>query len=168
MSENNGVILIVDDETGTRVRINQIIEKLDYMSVEADRGSNGIEMLRDYKVDVIICDDHMAEMNGVEFLRQVRNLGYRMPFIYMTDDANSETAIDALRLGAFDIQSKEDMDKPGFRTVLYDAVSLSKLEQDFNENIERIIPVTDDPNKETEWQEAAWYVMSLKALNANS
>jgi two-component system response regulator HydG len=99
-------VLIVDDDADTRASIAAIARK-DNWEVELAPGvAEAMEILRQKGCDLILCDLVMAGIDGIEFLRRLRATGQMTPFVMVTGHASVESAVEALRLGAFDYVSK--------------------------------------------------------------
>jgi DNA-binding NarL/FixJ family response regulator/AraC-like DNA-binding protein len=99
------VVLAVDDDEGVRAAYEVIFEnEFDVIAV-AD-GLSAIEVVRARHVDVVILDILMRGSDGLEVLREIRILDWRMPVIMATAVKTVRTAVDAMKLGAFDYLTK--------------------------------------------------------------
>jgi len=107
-------ILIVDDEANLRKTLAEILRARGYSILEADDGSTAIELLRTATPDLIFSDWKMPKMGGEEFLEHLRsrsNLA-AVPVIVITAYGSSHSAIEAVRLGAYDFVTKPfDLDE---------------------------------------------------------
>lgn len=83
------VVLSVEDEEGTRWLIQQCIGQLPIQILFATSVSEGKESLKQFKVDLIICDYHLKDGTGLEVLRQVKDQGLTVPFLLFTGEAFS-------------------------------------------------------------------------------
>lgn len=98
-------VLVVDDEAFVR---RGIVMEIDWASLgcmvaaEASNGLEGLEAVRKYSPDLIICDIRMPKMNGIDMLKQLRQEGSRIPVIFLTAYSEFEYARDALKLLAAD------------------------------------------------------------------
>lgn len=99
-------LLIVDDEPDIRESIKESldIDSIDYL--EAPNGADALELLKSKRISAILSDINMPVMNGIDFLRNVRSLGYTTPFVILTAHGDKFLAKDALKLGAFDFIDK--------------------------------------------------------------
>ena len=99
-------VLIVDDDADTRASISLIARKDDWEVELAQGAQEAMEILRLRGADLILCDLVMPGIDGIEFLRRLRASGRMTPFVMVTGHASVESAVEALRLGAFDYVSK--------------------------------------------------------------
>ena len=99
-------ILIVDDEPAIRKTLREILQ---FEKYEVDEASDGIQCLgklKNGKYDVIIMDIKMPKMDGMEALERVQMISSDTPVIMISGHANIDTAVDAVKKGAFDFISK--------------------------------------------------------------
>lgn len=136
MSETSKKFLIVDDEEAIREILSMYLEELDYDTITACDGVEGLEMLKEHNPDVVVSDYTMPNMDGIEFLSKARHYGYNLPFIVLTGNGSKDVALKALQLGAFDF-----LEKP------FDADHLISLFQTAMEKSKSIQaePETDEP-----------------------
>ena len=99
-------ILIVDDEASIRNTLREILEFEKYDVEEAMDGIQALGKLKKSKYDVIIMDIKMPKMDGMEALERVQLLVSDTPVIMISGHANIDTAVDAVKKGAFDFISK--------------------------------------------------------------
>ena len=101
-------ILIIEDEDAIRRVLIKIIknENSAYMVEEASDGQEGYEKIEAEDYDLVLCDIKMPKMDGVEVLSKVQNFKPEIPFIMISGHGELETAVEAMRLGAFDYISK--------------------------------------------------------------
>ena len=99
-------ILIVDDEPSIRRTLKDILEFEKYKVEEATDGLECLVKLKKNKYDVIIMDIKMPKMDGMEALERVQLLAPDTPTIMISGHANIDTAVDAVKKGAFDFISK--------------------------------------------------------------
>ena len=101
-------ILIIEDEaTIRRVLIKILSEENDTYEVEeADNGIIGLEKIKLTDYDLVLCDIKMPRMDGVELLEEVKKIKPEIPMVMISGHGDMETAINAMRLGAFDYISK--------------------------------------------------------------
>ena len=100
------IILIVDDEENMRHMLSSLLSRLDYTVLAAANGREGLLILANEQVDVVLCDIKMPEMDGMEFLRQVAIAGFFPAIIMMSAFGSIDTALAAMQLGAYDYISK--------------------------------------------------------------
>ncbi|HHS95597.1 MAG TPA: sigma-54-dependent Fis family transcriptional regulator, partial [Phaeodactylibacter sp.] len=99
-------ILIVDDEASIRKTLREILEFEKYEVFEATDGLDAMVNLKKHKFDVVIMDIKMPKMDGMEALERVQTLAPETPVIMISGHANIDTAVDAVKKGAFDFISK--------------------------------------------------------------
>jgi DNA-binding NtrC family response regulator len=99
-------ILIIDDEASIRNALRDILELEDYQVDEAKDGIEAMAMIKKSKYDVVICDIKMPKMDGMEVLDRVNALSPDTPVIMISGHGNIDTAVDAVKKGAFDFISK--------------------------------------------------------------
>jgi signal transduction histidine kinase len=98
-------ILVVDDEMGPRESLKMILNP--YYTVHiAERGAQAVEMLEKYPIDLVTLDLKMPGLNGITILEQVKRHDADIEAIIITGYGSLDTAIEGLRLGAFDYISK--------------------------------------------------------------
>ena len=101
-------ILIIEDEAAIRrVLVKILSEENDtYQVEEAEDGLEGIEKIKKDDYDLILCDIKMPKMDGVEVLEAIKKIKPEIPMVMISGHGDIETAINTMRLGAFDYISK--------------------------------------------------------------
>ncbi|TXD52075.1 MULTISPECIES: sigma-54-dependent transcriptional regulator [unclassified Polaribacter] len=101
-------ILIIEDEAAIRRVLTKIIsEENDAYRVEqAEDGLQGIEMIKDNDYDLVLCDIKMPKMDGVEVLEKAKKIKPEIPIVMISGHGDLDTAVNTMRLGAFDYISK--------------------------------------------------------------
>jgi hypothetical protein len=101
-------ILIIEDEAPIRRVLNKILseENDTYLVQEAEDGLQGIELVKSEDFDLILCDIKMPKMDGVEVLEAIKKIKPEIPMVMISGHGDLETAIQTMRLGAFDYISK--------------------------------------------------------------
>lgn len=101
-------ILIIEDEAAIRRVLTKILsEESDTYSVEdAEDGIQGLEKIKNNDYDLVLCDIKMPKMDGVEVLEAVKKIKPEIPMVMISGHGDMETAIQTMRLGAFDYISK--------------------------------------------------------------
>lgn len=97
-----GKILIVDDEKAIRDSLKMVIEDEDFSADIAGDGAEALEKLKIDEFDIVISDIKMPNLDGIELLKKASEITPSTFFIMMTAYASVQTAVDALRLGAYD------------------------------------------------------------------
>jgi two-component system nitrogen regulation response regulator NtrX len=99
-------ILIIDDEKSIRKTLREILEYENFKVDEASDGMEGYILFGKEKYDIILCDIKMPKMDGIEFLEKVIAAGSDTPVVMVSGHGNIETAVDAVKKGAFDYIAK--------------------------------------------------------------
>ncbi|MGK0412212.1 MAG: two-component system nitrogen regulation response regulator NtrX [Polaribacter sp.] len=101
-------ILIIEDEAAIRRVLKKIIseENEAYNVEEAEDGLLGIEMIKDNDYDLVLCDIKMPKMDGVEVLEKAKKIKPEIPIVMISGHGDLDTAVNTMRLGAFDYISK--------------------------------------------------------------
>jgi len=101
-------ILIIEDEASIRRVLIKILteESSTYQVDEAEDGIQGFEKIKTTDYDLVLCDIKMPKMDGVELLEAVKKIKPEIPMVMISGHGDMETAINAMRLGAFDYISK--------------------------------------------------------------
>jgi two-component system, NtrC family, nitrogen regulation response regulator NtrX len=101
-------ILIIEDESAIRRVLTKILseENPTYTVEEAEDGASGFEKIKNNDYDLVLCDIKMPKMDGVEVLEAVKKIKPEIPMVMISGHGDMETAIQTMRLGAFDYISK--------------------------------------------------------------
>ena len=101
-------ILIIEDEAAIRRVLKKIIsEESDAYDVyEAEDGLRGIELIKENDYDLVLCDIKMPKMDGVEVLEKTKKIKPEIPIVMISGHGDLDTAVNTMRLGAFDYISK--------------------------------------------------------------
>ena len=101
-------ILIIEDEAAIRRVLTKILseESSAYLVEEAANGLEGLEKVKASDYDLILCDIKMPKMDGVEVLDAVKKIKPEIPMVMISGHGDMETAIQTMRMGAFDYISK--------------------------------------------------------------
>ncbi len=101
-------ILIIEDEAAIRRVLTKILseENDSYKVDEAEDGLQGLEKVKNEDYDLVLCDIKMPKMDGVEVLEAVKKIKPEIPMVMISGHGDLETAVNTMRLGAFDYISK--------------------------------------------------------------
>ncbi|MEK6154773.1 sigma-54 dependent transcriptional regulator [Flavobacteriaceae bacterium 3-367] len=101
-------ILVIEDESAIRRVLVKILseENEAYVVNEAEDGLKGLEIIKKEDFDLVLCDIKMPKMDGVEVLEAARKVKPEIPFIMISGHGDLDTAVNTMRLGAFDYISK--------------------------------------------------------------
>lgn len=101
-----GKVLIIDDERSIRNTLSEILSFEGYKTEEAVDGQDGIRKLTEKHYDCILCDIKMPKVDGMEVLEKAKQTCPEVPFIIISGHGTIETAVDAVKNGAYDFVSK--------------------------------------------------------------
>ena len=99
-------ILIIDDERAIRNVLKDILNNEGYTTDEATDGEEGLKKFKLANFDLVLCDIKMPKIDGIEFLQKAKEINADVPIIIISGHGNIETAVDAVKKGAFDYISK--------------------------------------------------------------
>jgi len=99
-------ILIIDDEKAIRKTLTEILGFEGYKIDEASDGEEGLNKFRAKNYDLVLCDIKMPKLDGIEFLEKAKEINPEVPIIIISGHGNIETAVEAVKKGAFDYISK--------------------------------------------------------------
>jgi DNA-binding NtrC family response regulator len=119
-------ILIIDDERSIRNTLKDILSYEKYEISLAEDGIAGLEMAQNEEFDAILCDIKMPQMDGIEVLDKIQELGIDTPVIMISGHGNIDTAVEAIKKGAFDFIEKP-LDLNRILITIRNAMDKSKL-----------------------------------------
>lgn len=99
-------ILIIDDEKAIRKTLGEILSYEGYKIDEAGDGEEGLKKFREKAYDVVLCDIKMPKIDGIEFLDKANEISPDVPIIMISGHGTIETAVEAVKKGAYDYISK--------------------------------------------------------------
>ncbi len=99
-------ILVVDDELDVRETLSGVLTKLNYIPHTAESGKEALEVFKANKIDVVLSDLYMPEMDGIQLLKRIRAIDSKVVFMMITAHPTIETAVDAIKKGAYDYLTK--------------------------------------------------------------
>ncbi|WP_283641593.1 sigma-54-dependent transcriptional regulator [Mesonia mobilis] len=101
-------ILVIEDEAAIRRVLKKILteESKDYLVEEAEDGLAAMEKIKEDDYDLVLCDIKMPKMDGIEVLEATKKIKPETPFVMISGHGDLETAVDTMKLGAFDYISK--------------------------------------------------------------
>ncbi len=109
-NSNGRHILIVDDEPLVRRSLSELLTLYGYTVTTASNGKEALDCLKSYTADITIADMKMPEMDGVQLLKEIKNIYPDMPVILITGYGSIQNAVDAMREGAYDYIIKPIVD----------------------------------------------------------
>ena len=99
-------ILIIDDEKAIRKTLGEILSYEGYQITDAENGEEGLNKFKERAFDVVLCDIKMPKFDGLEFLQKARAINPDVPVIMISGHGTIETAVEAVKKGAFDYIAK--------------------------------------------------------------
>ena len=123
-------VLVVDDEQSLRELLEIFLRKEGFAVSTAPTAEDGLVQAKAAEFDLIISDIKMADMTGIDFLRELRDTGFSGQFILLTAFASAETAIQALKMGAFDYILKTENFMEELKLVVYSALENRRLREE--------------------------------------
>ena len=118
-------LLLIDDEADVQYSFGRIFSSPEIELVTASSGEEGLKLAPKLKPDLIIMDIRMGGMNGLETLRRLRQFDAKVPVIMMTAYGTTQTAIEAMKLGAYDYLLKP-FDIPKLKQLVGEALKASQ------------------------------------------
>jgi two-component system, OmpR family, phosphate regulon sensor histidine kinase PhoR len=128
-TSNRLSILVVDDEESIREGSERILTRMGFQVYKASRGSEGLEVLGQHQVAIVLLDLKMPGMDGMEVLGHIQRLNPEIMVIIITGYATLETAIEAMKQGAYDFIPKP-FDPDQLRIVINRAIERIRLTEE--------------------------------------
>lgn len=101
-TSNTPTVLVVDDDDDLRYSLKRVLSARKYNVIEANSGEAGLQMAEEHVPDVILLDNRMGGMSGIETLQHLRGANPNAMIILMTAYGTTQTTIEAMKFGAFD------------------------------------------------------------------
>jgi nitrogen regulation protein NR(I) len=118
-------LLLIDDETDVQYSFKRIFDSPEIELTTASSGEEALRLLSKVKPDLVIMDVRMGGMNGLETLRRIRQLDSKLLVILMTAYGTTQTAIEAMKLGAYDYLLKP-FDVPKLKDLITNALKAAR------------------------------------------
>lgn len=118
-------LLLIDDEVDVQYSFRRIFDGSDIELHTASSGEEGLRLIPTVKPDLVLSDIRMAGLNGLETLRRIRQLDPQLPVILMTAYGTTQTAIEAMKLGAYDYLLKP-FDVPRLKQLVANALKAAR------------------------------------------
>ncbi len=119
-------ILVIDDERAIRNTLKEVLEYEKYEVDLAEDGPKGIELFSANTYDIVLCDIKMAKMDGIEVLAKIEEISSDIPVIMISGHGNIDTAVEAIKKGAYDFLEKP-LDLNRLLITIRNAMDKSKL-----------------------------------------
>jgi two-component system NtrC family sensor kinase len=161
-------IVLIDDELIIRQRLSQLLELDEYQVTAAENGREGLEVIDRESPDIALIDIKMPGMDGIEVLKDLKVRGVDTEVIMITGHGGAETAIEALREGAFSyLQKPVDYDE--LEIDIKKALGKRKMTQELAKHVKKLETLVDEKSKEIEQRILVEEKLELKRqeLHAN-
>src|ERR1700683_1791295 len=119
-------VLIVDEEPNLRKILSAQLSRDGYDVLTAEDGEKGLAGLREHHIDLVITDLQMPKVDGMQRLRDGVSEAPHLPFVMITAPGPGDTAVEALKIGAFDYLTKP-FDKDEVRQIVAKALKTRQL-----------------------------------------
>ncbi len=119
-------VLVVDDDDAHRGMLRMMLKSWGYTVEEAADGDEAVDKVHTMAFDAVLTDVRMGKVNGIEAMKQILSYNPSLPVILMTAYSSVETAVDALRIGAYDYLIKP-LDFDALKETLKKAIDHSRL-----------------------------------------
>ncbi len=124
-AEDRPRVLIIDDEKDVHYSFRRLLEKEPLDILSAETGDEGIRLAKKSHPDLIVMDIRMGQQSGLDTLKEIRQINPRQVVIMMTAYGTSQTAIEAMKLGAYDYVLKP-FDIPHLKNLLAEALGVAR------------------------------------------
>jgi two-component system response regulator HydG len=129
MIKGKSSVLVVDDDLAHRTMLRTLLSSWGYEVSEADDGGSAIEAVRRRPFDLVLMDIRMIHVSGIEALEEIKAFNPAIPVILMTAFASVETAVEALKKGAYDYLTKP-LDFDELQVAIGRAMEHSRLREE--------------------------------------
>jgi len=142
--QKNSVALIVDDEADIRELLSMTLERMGVDSREAETIAEAKQLLESQSFDLCITDMRLPDGNGLELIREINQNYPSIPVAMLTAHGNMDTAIEALKSGAFDFVNKP-VELKTLKTLIQSALNLQQTDRKDTPRDERLKLLGDSP-----------------------
>src|SRR5436190_16957565 len=118
-------LLLIDDEADVQYSFRRIFDSPEIELITAASGEEGLKLIPKVKPDLVLMDVRMGGMNGLETLRRLRQTNAKLPVIMMTAYGTAQTAIEAMKLGAYDYLLKP-FEVPKLKEIIVAALKAAR------------------------------------------
>ncbi|MAT13944.1 MAG: Fis family transcriptional regulator [Planctomyces sp.] len=118
--------IVVDDDRTIREMVSRSLEKIDVEVKAVSSSEELLSVIGDYRPDVVLLDIMLPGTSGLDVFKQIRQVDRRLPVVFITSSSDSEMAIEAMQLGAFDYLAKP-LDLPRLNTLVEKAIETQRL-----------------------------------------
>src|SRR5262249_8595101 len=134
-------LLVIDDEQSVRYSLRRVLEGGDVRVLTAATGAEGLQQVRDANPDVVVLDLQLPDRSGLEVFQELQAQDTKRPFIFITAHGTTETAIEAMKHGAFDYLVKP-VDLERLCQLLERAYEAARLMR-----VPAVLPLEDDSDR---------------------
>ncbi len=127
MAPSPRYVLVVDDEDSVRVSLRRVLELAGYQVATADSASEGLAQLQQLPVQLVISDNHMPEMSGIDFLKLVRVRYPTVIRIMLTGDPDPEVPVRSINEGEVYRFIRKPWNNADLKTILHFAFEVIAL-----------------------------------------
>lgn len=96
MEDKKLKLLVIDDEVDIRESLARILERHGYSVLTAQDGEEGLKMISEHDIDIVLCDISMPKMDGIEFLKNVRKFSLKTEVIIITGQSTVDRCVEAI------------------------------------------------------------------------
>ena len=126
-------IMVVDDEPNSLFGICQILKDEGYRAIPAENGKQALEKIQADSIDILITDEKMPDMSGMELLSAVKKISGQIPVILITAYGSVSLAVEALKHGAFYFFEKPIFNNlERFLTIIHQALKTQEMERELD------------------------------------
>ena len=119
-------LLVIDDEAGIRFTIREVLQGPDLRVLAAENSEQGLQLTREESPDVVLLDIRLGNESGLDIFHKLREIDPKLLVVFITGHGTAETAIEAMKLGAFDYLVKP-LDLAELQHVVDQALKISHL-----------------------------------------
>ncbi len=121
-------LLIIDDEPSIRLSIKAVFAREEILLFDAETAEAGLQLALEHSPEVILLDIRLGSRSGLEVFEELREVSPRSLIIFITGFGTTETAIEAMKLGAYDYLTKP-LDAQQLKQIVQQAIAISRLAQ---------------------------------------
>src|SRR5260221_604407 len=119
-------LLLIDDEAGIRFTIREVLQSTDLRVLTAENSEEGLRLAREESPDLVLLDIRLGNESGLDVFHHLRAIDPKLLVVFITGHGTAETAIEAMKLGAFDYLVKP-LDLAELQHVVEQALKISHL-----------------------------------------
>jgi two-component system nitrogen regulation response regulator GlnG len=124
-ADGRQAVLIIDDEKDVHYSFRRLLEKEPLEIYSAESGDEGIQLAKKHQPDLIVMDIRMGQQSGLDTLKELRQMNPKQVVVMMTAYGTSQTAIEAMKRGAYDYVLKP-FDIPQLKVLLFEALAAAR------------------------------------------